>query len=245
MEQPSEYSASIDYSAEVSRIYQLIIEYRSEVNSEDTQANKSRFKSLANIVTLCVLLIIVGLLAALYFLPPSTWGDSNEEVRLVLQWMVLFVYAIAAGAILFQYLSVKEFYKDFTGQIIAIIAKAGGQEAELFEKLDVFSTNSIKYVADKFEQTSTQLGSLRSFLLGAIDKIGIIPGLIATVLAISKVADSTGVSWIELLSFVMLGLYISMFPIAEATFKTKRISFLLNQYLALVRSSGESNEVKL
>jgi hypothetical protein len=71
--------------------------------------------------------------------------------------------------------------------------------------------------------------------------VGIIPGLLATVIAISKVADSTGVSWVELLSFLMLGIYMSMFPIFEASIKTKRISVLLNQYLVLFRSSEETN----
>jgi hypothetical protein len=39
----------------------------------------------------------------------------------------------------------------------------------------------------------------------------------------------------------MVGIYMNMFPIFEASIKTKRISVLLNQYLELFRSSEEIN----
>jgi hypothetical protein len=86
------------------------------------------------------------------------------------------------------------------------------------------------------------MGQIRSFLLGAIEKVGIIPGLLATVFSISKIADSTGFSWIELLSILLAVIYLSMFPIFEASIKTKRLSVLLNQYLELFRSNEYGGE---
>jgi len=182
---------------------------------------------------------IGGLYAAFYFLPHSTWGDSAEEIRLVVQLLLLLGYIMGGTAILIQYASIKEVYKDFTGQIINIAADSAKDEAALFESFDELSSQSITYVANRLERDSAQLGHIRSFLLGAIEKVGIIPGLLATVFAISKITDSTGISWIELLSFLMLGIYISMFPIFEASIKTKRISILLNQYLELFRSNED------
>jgi hypothetical protein len=102
---------------------------------------------------------------------------------------------------------------------------------------------SIKYFANRLDPVSTQLGQIRSFLLGAIEKIGIIPSLLATIVAICKIADSTGVSWLELLSYFMAGIYLSMFSITEASIKTKRISILLNQYLVLFRSNDDSGKI--
>ncbi len=144
---------------------------------------------------------------------------------------------LGGAVILLQYFSVKEIYKDLTGQIIGICADAAKDEAIMFEAFDDLSTQSIEYVANRLEHGSTQLGQIRSFLLGAVEKIGIIPGLLATVIAISKITNSTGASWLELLSVVMLGFYMGMFPITEAAIKTKRISVLLNQYLMLFRSN--------
>ena len=114
-------------------------------------------------------------------------------------------------------------------------------EAAVFEGLDGLSTESIKYVANRLGNSSTQLSQIRSFLLGAIEKVGIIPGLLATVIAISSLADKTGAAWVEILSFFMFGIYLSMLPITEAVLKIKRVSVLLEQYLVLFRG-GESSD---
>jgi hypothetical protein len=234
-------TASRRLSDELVSVYELINAYRNDVNANDPQAEKTKSRNLAVIATFVVLTIIGGLYAALYFLPPSTWGDSTEGIRLVLQFILLFVYILGGGVTLLQYFAVKDVYKDFTGQIIDGAADSAKDEAALFEAFDDLSTQAIGYVANRLEHTSIQLGHIRSFLLGAIEKIGIIPGLLVTVIAINKIAGSTGVSWIELLSFIMLGFYMSMFPITEAAINTKRISDLLNQYLVLFRSSEEKN----
>ncbi|GAA6137524.1 hypothetical protein NBRC116583_12710 [Arenicella sp. 4NH20-0111] len=232
------------FSDDLTAAYEHINTYRNAVNVDDEQAGKSKSKNIA-LIAIVAFLIFVGITyAALRFLPPETWGESTEGVRLFLQLVVLLIYILGGGVVLLQYFSVKDIYKDFTGQIIDGAADTANEEATLFEAFDGLSTQSIEYVANRLEDASTRLGQIRSFLLGAIEKIGIIPGLLATVLAINKVADSTGVSWIELLSVLMLGIYVSMFPIFEASIKTKAISILLNQYLELFRSSDESRELE-
>jgi len=70
-------------------------------------------------------------------------------------------------------------------------------KAKLFRALDAYPAQPIQYGANRLEQTATQMGQFRSFLLGAIEKVGIIPGLVATALAISKVATNPGFSWVE------------------------------------------------
>lgn len=228
---------SESFNEDVSGVYDQIIQYRLNVNADidygdfDTPWIKSRL----GIVSTVFLLIIFGLLAALYFLPPSVWGNTDDGIRLVLQFMVLTSYVIAGSIVLAHYISFKNMFKDFTGQMVGILNNASKDEAELFTALDTHSVASIRYVANRLEQTATQMGQLRSFLLGSIEKVGVIPGLVATALAISKVAESTGVSWIEALSVGLAGLYFGMFPLAEADLKLKRISVLLNQYLVLVR----------
>jgi len=230
------------FSDDLTTVYELVNAYRNRVNFETEQANKNKSKGIAGIATAVVLIAIGCLYAAFYFLPPYIWGDSAEEIRLVVQFVLLLAYIAGGAVILLQYASIKDVYKDFTGQIINFAADSAKDDAALFESFDALSSQSIRYVAYHLESDSAQLGQMRSFLLGAIEKVGIIPGLLATIFAISKVADSTGVSWIELLSFMMLGVYISMFPIFEASIKTKRISVLLNHYLELFRSDDELKE---
>jgi len=227
---------SNSFSEDVRGVYDQIVQYRLNVTDE---ADQSWIKPKLGIVSTVFLLIIFGTLASLYFLPPTVWGNSDAEIRLVLQFIVLAAYAIGGGIVLAHFVSFKKQFKDFTGQMIDIMSDTAKDETALFSSLDAYSTPSIQYVANRFDQTSSQMGQLRSFLLGTIEKVGIIPGLIATVLAISKVAESTGVSWIELLSVVLAGFYLGMFPLAEAGIKLKRISMLLTQYLALVRLKEE------
>jgi hypothetical protein len=227
------------FSDELASVYEHINAYRNKINADFDfkQADKSKPRQVALIVAV-IALIVIGVISLI----SDTALGGSEVIRLVLQLVVLFAYLISGVALIFEYRTVKDFFKNFTGEIIGISADAAKDEAALFEDLDGRSTESIKYVANRLDQSSTQLSQIRSFLLGAIEKVGIIPGLLATVFSISKIADSTGVSWIELLSFLMLGVYMSMFPVFEASIKTKRISVLLNQYLVLFRSNEASRE---
>ena len=243
MEQTNKGSAaSRTFSDELSILYELISTYRSRVNTDDKLIDKNKSRNLAFIATAVVLLIIAGLYLAVRYLPHTTWGDSTESIRLVLQLIVLLTYVLGGVTVLFQYFSLKDFYKDFTGEVIGFASEASKEEAELFEGLNELSTESIKYVANRLENSSTQLGQIRAFLLGAIEKIGIIPGLLATLIAIYNVSNTTGFSWVEMLSFLMISIYLSMFPITEASIKIKRVSTLLNQYLVLFRDNSLSSE---
>lgn len=232
MEQPEECKVtSRTFSDELSDVYESINRYRKRINANDKPVGKKKSKSLMIIVAVIALVIIT----VANFLTDKTSGEGTETLRLVLQLTVLCSYIVACAAIVFEFRSVKDFFKDFAGEIIGYAADQAKDEATLFEELDEFSTESIKYVANRLENSSKQLGQIPTFLLGAIEKVGIIPGLLATVIAISKVADSTGISWVEMLSFFMAGMYISMFPITEASMKIKRMSVLLEQYLVLFR----------
>ena len=231
-------------SDDLSSVYDHINTYRTRSKADYERTHKNKRRNFAGTAA-TFLFILIGLIyAALYFLPLDTWVTDTGGIRLVLQFVVLLVYVLGGAAILFQYFSAKDLVKDFTGQIINIDARAANNDAALFEALTEHSVESIKYVADSLDHSSVKLGQLRAFLLGAIEKIGIIPGLLATVLAISKLANSTGSHWIEALSFLMLGIYMSMYPITEASIKTKQISVLLNQYLVLLRSNHETTNVK-
>lgn len=245
MEQIGEHkAASRTFSDDLSAVYGVINEYRGKANAkDDCLEDKQKSRNLAFFVTVVALAIIGILYAGVRFFVPTLSG-SSETIRLILQLVVLLSYVLAGVAILFQYLSVKDLYQGFTGQVIGFAADAANDEAQLFEGLDELSTESIKYVANRLENSSIQLGQIRTFLLGAIEKVGIIPGLLATVIAISSLADKTGFAWIEFLSVFMFGIYLSMFPITEAALKIKRVSVLLEQYLLLFRSNEENKTLQ-
>ncbi len=98
-------------------------------------------------------------------------------------------------------------------------------------KLDSFSTESISHVAKRLAKMVNQLGLMRSLLLGAIEKVGIIPGLLATLISINQIPSSGSFFWVEYLSFALVVMYVGLFPLASSAFKLDNLSSLLNQYL--------------
>jgi ABC-type polysaccharide/polyol phosphate export permease len=114
-------TTSRNFSDDPTSVYELIKPYRNQVNSEDRQFAKSNFRGRVLTVTTVAIIFIGGLYAALSFLPVSVWGDSTEEIRLVLQLMVLLVYILGGASLSLQYFSFKEIFKDFTGQTIGFV----------------------------------------------------------------------------------------------------------------------------
>ena len=247
-------NAPRNISEEVLIIFELITEFRTKRNGakdEEEKTKKKRrrrkgeeekakdkanraekFRVPTTIAGLGAIALIAGLL---YFLPASIWAGTSERIRLVAQAFILVCYVVGGIVLLIHYLSLKHFFSDFTGNLLTAIAGATKDEVALFEKLDSLSTESIQYVAKRFDAASSQLGSLKAFLIGAIEKVGIIPGVIATALAISKVSTSSDFSWIEMVSIILLGFYAVMFPLTEAIIRFKHYAFILNRYLELFR----------
>ena len=229
-------------SDEVSIIFELITEFRTKRNgaideeekAKDKANRAEKFRVPITIAGLGVIALIAGLL---YFLPASIWAGTSERIRLVAQAFILVCYVVGGIVLLIHYLSLKHFFSDFdfTGDLLTAISGTTKDEMALFEKLDPLSTQSIQYVAKRFDAASSQLGFLKAFLIGAIEKVGIIPGVIATALAISKVSTSSGFSWIEMVSIVLLGFYAVMFPLTEAIIRFKHYAIILNRYLELFR----------
>jgi len=220
-----------DISSEVIALFGFIRNYREKRNSAKEISTGGRAERLAKIVTISTVTILISLFIALKLLPESTWGGTEEEIRLTIQVMVLFVYLLAGVTVLLQYLSVKGFFNNFTGELVDITEESIKDEVELMKQLDSLSTQSIDYVAKRLERVANDLGFIRSFLLGAIEKVGIFPGLIATIVAITKVAESTTHSWIEFTSIGLLGMYLFAFPAASSVIKFRNLAFILNQYL--------------
>lgn len=225
-------------SEEVATIFSLIRDYRGKRNGELQRSKAGGLQHAANILALVLVLVIHVALVAMKTLPESYWGESEEDIRIALQLIVLFIYLLAFLTFVFHSLAIRKFFGNATDEVIDVTEQAALDEVALFASLDSLSTQSIEYVTKKLERTANQIGSIRSFLLGAIEKVGIIPGLLATLIAMSQIAQGAGQPWIEWLSFVLLGVYIAMFPLASSAFRISNITFVLNQYLKQFRSKG-------
>ena len=231
LEQPAK-----ELSGEVTIVYALIRNYRARRRVSLLESEGSRLELITKTLTLIALAAIAVLLMALKFLPETTIDYSSEEIRQVLQIMVLSVYALGAITMRFQYVSAKSLFRNFTGKLIDTAEEVSKDDVALFKQLDSLSTKSIKFVTIRLKQIAEQLGTMRSFLLGAIDKVGIIPGLIAAIVAINKIPGGGAFSWVEGLSFALVGIYAAIFPMTSAAYKLKNLASVLDQYLIQERS---------
>lgn len=228
---------------EVETIFELLNNYQKKLPRE-SKLKRSWSERWVNpaVYSFIAAVLIVGIL--LYIFPPNTWNVTEGNVRLALQILVLLLYVFGGAVLVLQYLSIKSYFRDFTGDLLKVLGSSAKNEVALFEQLEPLSAQSIEYVAKRLDTASTQLGALRSFFIGAVEKIGIIPGVIATAVALSKIPQSAGISWLEPLSIMMLGIYGVAFPITTAKFRFRKYAFILNRYLESSNKSTESPQAE-
>ena len=218
-------------SDDVAAVFNIIKEFHAtQPKAEDYSkqpANKKRIMFIT--ISIAISFFIITIL--LTFLPGTTLESTNERIRLITQLFVISVYVVGGLVILFKFNSIKSFFSDPAGSFLDGMGDLASYEVTMFEQFDELSIESIQYVAKRLQSSSTQFNRLRSFLVGAIEKVGIIPGLIASALALSKVASSSGFSWLEVVSFLLVLLYALMFPLMEASIKFERYALILEEYL--------------
>jgi len=218
-------------SDDVAAVFKIIKEFRATQPQPEDYPQQNLAKKLSTPVTILVLVILSAMMALLYFLPPTTWGSTEEKVRFIVQLFVITSYILGVAVFLLHVLSIKPFFKDPTANFLESIGDLASYEITMFEKLDELSLESVQYAVNRLKSSSAQFDRLRSFLMGAIEKVGVIPGLIASALAITKVLSSSGFSWIEGLSILLLFFYALMFPLMEASIKFERYASILEEYL--------------
>ena len=218
-------------SDDVAAVFNIIKEFRAnQLKMQEAQKSTNSSKLLIPSIIFTVISILI-ITVLLFFLPQGTFDSTADKIRFFGQLGVIGVYCFGGVMVLSQYSSIKSFFKDPAGDLWDDIRETTSSEVLMFEKLDSLSIEAIEYTSKKIHSSSTNLDKLRSFLVGAIDKVGVVPGLVASALAISKVSVSGGFSWVEVLSVMLLGFYIMMFPLMEASMVFKRYSLILNEYL--------------
>lgn len=221
-----------DLSQEVSAVFDLIREYRANVNSSPENFETTRLERVTTIIAVIAFVIISVTLIGLKYSPELTQLASAESIRRSLQLLVLSIYILGGMTLLFQFLTLKSLFSNLTGKLVDTAEDMAKDDMALRAGLNSLSRESIECAANRLELMNGRLGSIRSFSIGAIEKIGIVPGLLATLVAINKIPSSGGISWVESLSFSLIGIYAAMFLLHSASLKLGNIASVLNQYLA-------------
>ena len=110
------------------------------------------------------------------------------------------------------------------------VTESSVRDFELAESFSRFTESQLYYAKERLSLESTHMRSRVSLLVGALDKVGIIPVLVAWILASYKyIADGSIVfEQIDWLVYGLLGLYLVTLPILFFVHKLERYLLLVN-----------------
>lgn len=83
-----------------------------------------------------------------------------------------------------------KFFRNPTGDLLKILESSASKEVSSMTGLAPVSTEAIQYVADRLILAKQQLNARMAFLVGAVEKVGLLPGVVASLLALSKVSEA-------------------------------------------------------
>lgn len=82
-----------------------------------------------------------------------------------------------------------KFFRNPTGDLLKVIQSGATNELSSMAGLATVPTEAIQYVADRMNLASRQLWTRTAFFVGAVEKVGVLPGIIASLVALSKVSE--------------------------------------------------------
>jgi len=132
-----------------------------------------------------------------------------------------------------MFLSTKTIFFNTTEDLLKGLSQGTQTQTELFIKLDEFSVESINYVSQRLKYSHEQIGVVKSMLIGTIEKVGFIPGVAATLLALHQTKEITGFSFFDGLSIGLMLFYFMFFKLMSAALTFKNFAFILEQYIKL------------
>lgn len=83
-----------------------------------------------------------------------------------------------------------KFFRNPAGDLLKVVESSASKEVSSMTGLAPISTEAIQYVADRLLLARQQLHARMAFLVGAVEKVGVLPGVVASLLALSKVSES-------------------------------------------------------
>lgn len=83
-----------------------------------------------------------------------------------------------------------KFFRNPAGDLLKVVESDASKEVSSMTGLASVSTEAIQYVADRLVLAKQQLHARMAFLVGAVEKVGVLPGVVASLLALSKVSET-------------------------------------------------------
>ncbi len=143
--------------------------------------NKYEKKLFVAMSGLFMLIIAVGIT---YFV------SKNPRLELPLILLTLVFYLVAMCWQIALVIPIIKFFKNPTGQLLQSFEESAANELATINSLSNVSPETIEYLSDRLILAKDQLNKRMAFLIGAVEKIGLLPGLVASLLALSTLSKT-------------------------------------------------------
>lgn len=234
-------------SEEVADLFTLLDKHTKDVEEahRDPEEERSSRFSFYSLLVACSITGIIYLIAK--FTPISFWM-SFKNPMVIIQGMFLLLYVVAAVYFFVEYKSMKHysgFLRNPTRDLLKGLGKTIHEEIRLFGYLDSYSVEAISYASERLKYNHERVSALKSYFVGAIEKVGLLPGFIATIAAF--VGSLYGKNWYAVYALsigigAMIGFYIAIVPAVFGSLRMKQYGFILEQYLR-IKGKGDTGSV--
>ena len=216
-------------SDEVAELFAEFVRYYEEGNldyKKETAKGWGKYFFLS--VTISLLIAISFVLLGSFF--PVEYLTANPHLVTYIYVYIIFGLLVILFSFWLDFKSMEGFLKDTTLDFLKTHSEAGKKEIEFLEGLSGYSVQALTYVKLRYEQSFIDKDQVVGLLVGTLTKVGILPALLALLLAAYKLSNPYTYA-----AFSIVGIYFMAFKISSAGIRFKRYSFLLGFYLEHMR----------
>lgn len=130
---------------------------------------------------LFILILVVGF---------GYFFSKHPALEMLLITLTLVFYLVAMCWQIALVIPAVKFFKNPTGQLLQSFEESAAKELATINSLSNVSPETIEYLSDRLILAKEQLNKRMAFLIGAVEKIGLLPGLVASLLALSKLSET-------------------------------------------------------
>lgn len=154
-------------------------------------------------------LVIVGICTILFVVIYLIASDRGYSIFPVLIALIALIVYISSSAI-------TSIFRNPSQDFLSDLSERSKDQMILMQKLSVYSHEDLLLAYNRIEYEIEKLNSRLGFLVGALEKLGIIPAVIALYLSLSKALGSNQFSGLPIYVFAFVfGLYIGAVVISR------------------------------
>lgn len=218
---------------EFPKIFELLSEVKIEDKNKQSLLYSNNFEkyTLASVGGAFLVFLIV-------YIPDST---RIYSAFLLLLALILLVINLIGSVI---YLAI-DMFKDQSKEFLISLSEDSQAQLLLMQNISTFSQWDIDLAIQRMEFELQKIQSRTGFLVGAMDKLGIIPAIIALYISIEKILDQQMFGYLHLLAIsFIIGIYLGVIAISKVKARYQYFHMVLCASLDLAKDRDAYHDDK-